>query len=183
MMSSKLILVLQSAPSRGWNRWSPLVAAWHICANFATCSWEPLTMLNPHFVTVCLGSLSPKTFRLFFNIFLLPSSTYLQSFPFECSKCISRNANQGHHNDVEVDNDDAWKEPFLKNAFFVFNLFKMDDDVLTTFLKGFLVLLLHSHSLSNVSSLSTFYLKIESSSWHPIGMQLQIPSLFGKKVH
>ena len=21
-----------------------------ICANFATCSWEPLTMLNPHFV-------------------------------------------------------------------------------------------------------------------------------------
>ena len=22
----------------------------HICANFATCSWEPLTMLNPHFV-------------------------------------------------------------------------------------------------------------------------------------
>ena len=27
-----------------------LVAAGHICANFATCSWEPLTMLNPHFV-------------------------------------------------------------------------------------------------------------------------------------
>ena len=163
-----------------------MVAAGHICANFATCSWEPLIMLNPHFVAGEHGlfrPMSPKTFRLFFNIFLLPSSTYLQSFPFECSKCISRNANQGHHNDVEVDNDDAWKEPFLKNAFFVFNLFKMDDDVLTTFLKGFLVLLLHSHSLSNVSSLSTFYLKIESSSWHPIGMQLQIPSLFGKKVH
>ena len=30
--------------------WAPLGAAWHICANFATCSWELLTMLNPHFV-------------------------------------------------------------------------------------------------------------------------------------
>ena len=29
---------------------TPLGAAGHICANFATCSWEPLTMLNPHFV-------------------------------------------------------------------------------------------------------------------------------------
>ena len=27
-----------------------LGAAGHICANFATCSWEPLTMLNPQFV-------------------------------------------------------------------------------------------------------------------------------------
>ena len=27
-----------------------LGAAGHICADFATCSWEPLTMLNPHFV-------------------------------------------------------------------------------------------------------------------------------------
>ena len=34
-------------------RWAPLWvlgAAGHICANFATCSWEPLTMLNPQFV-------------------------------------------------------------------------------------------------------------------------------------
>ena len=31
-------------------RWAPLCAAGHICANFATCSWEPLTMLNPQFV-------------------------------------------------------------------------------------------------------------------------------------
>ena len=30
--------------------WALLGAAGHICANFATCSWEPLTMLNPHFV-------------------------------------------------------------------------------------------------------------------------------------
>ena len=28
----------------------PLGTAGHICANFATCSWELLTMLNPHFV-------------------------------------------------------------------------------------------------------------------------------------
>ena len=35
-------------------RWAPLAAplgaAGHICAYFATCSWKPLTMLNPHFV-------------------------------------------------------------------------------------------------------------------------------------
>ena len=30
--------------------WALLGAAGHICANFATCSWEPLTMLNPQFV-------------------------------------------------------------------------------------------------------------------------------------
>ena len=30
--------------------WALLGTAGHICANFATCSWEPLTMLNPHFV-------------------------------------------------------------------------------------------------------------------------------------
>ena len=30
--------------------WVPLGATGHICANFATCSWELLTMLNPHFV-------------------------------------------------------------------------------------------------------------------------------------
>ena len=29
--------------------WAPLGTARHICANFATCSWEPLTMLNPYF--------------------------------------------------------------------------------------------------------------------------------------
>ena len=48
--------------------WAPLGNAGHICANFATCSWEPLTMLNPHFVAgemVCLGPISPKTFGLF----------------------------------------------------------------------------------------------------------------------
>ena len=37
-----------------WCRWASLgfdlCAAGHICANFATCSWELLTMLNPHFV-------------------------------------------------------------------------------------------------------------------------------------
>ena len=67
MMGSKLILVLLGAPSgrvallgaachrlpplgaagRGW---APLGTTWHICTNFATCSWEPPTMLNPHFV-------------------------------------------------------------------------------------------------------------------------------------
>ena len=30
--------------------WALLGTVRHICANFATCSWEPLTMLNPHFV-------------------------------------------------------------------------------------------------------------------------------------
>ena len=30
--------------------WAPLGNPGHICANFATWSWEPLTMLNPHFV-------------------------------------------------------------------------------------------------------------------------------------
>ena len=38
------------------HRWSLLVTAWHICANFATCSREPLTMLNPHFVAGEHGS-------------------------------------------------------------------------------------------------------------------------------
>ena len=51
--------MLQGAPSGGWNwlelvrtgwRWAPLRTAGHICANFATCGWEPLTMLIPHFV-------------------------------------------------------------------------------------------------------------------------------------
>ena len=53
---------------RTGRRWAPLGTAGHICANFATCRWEPLTMLNPHFVageTVCLGPMSPKTFGLF----------------------------------------------------------------------------------------------------------------------
>ena len=45
MMSSKLIFMLQGA-----GHLAPLGTAWHICANFATCSWEPLIMLNPHFV-------------------------------------------------------------------------------------------------------------------------------------
>ena len=51
MKSSKLILLLQGGTSglgetRG-DRWALLGTAWHICANFATCSREPLTMLNP----------------------------------------------------------------------------------------------------------------------------------------
>ena len=33
-----------------WCCLPPLGTAGHICANFATCSWESLTMLNPHFV-------------------------------------------------------------------------------------------------------------------------------------
>ena len=65
MMSSKLIFVLLGASS---GRRALLGAAGHICANFATCRWELLTMLNPHFVageTVCLGPMSLKTFGLF----------------------------------------------------------------------------------------------------------------------
>ena len=63
MMCSKKALVgtdfdlgccwaLLGAAGRHWALldWTPLGAAGHICANFATCSWEPLTMLNPHFV-------------------------------------------------------------------------------------------------------------------------------------
>ena len=34
----------------GGDQGRPLGTAWHICANFATCSREPLTMLNPQFV-------------------------------------------------------------------------------------------------------------------------------------
>ena len=30
--------------------WALLGTARRICANFANCSWEPLTMFNPHFV-------------------------------------------------------------------------------------------------------------------------------------
>ena len=30
--------------------WVPLGVSGHICANSATCSWELLTVLNPHFV-------------------------------------------------------------------------------------------------------------------------------------
>ena len=45
MMSSKLILVLLAAPLEGG-----VGGAGQICANFATFNWEPLTMLNPHFV-------------------------------------------------------------------------------------------------------------------------------------
>ena len=30
--------------------WTPLGAAGHICANFATCNWEPQTIIIPHFV-------------------------------------------------------------------------------------------------------------------------------------
>ena len=48
---------LLGATGRRWapqvaagRRWALLGNAGHICANFATCSWEPLTMLNPHFV-------------------------------------------------------------------------------------------------------------------------------------
>ena len=48
---------LLGATGRRWapqvaagRRWALLGNAGHICANFATCSWEPLTMLNPQFV-------------------------------------------------------------------------------------------------------------------------------------
>ena len=44
-MSSKLIFVLLGAPLEGG-----VGAAGQICANFATCGWEPLSMLNPYFV-------------------------------------------------------------------------------------------------------------------------------------
>ena len=40
-MSSKLIFVLLGAPLEGG-----VGAAGQICANFATCSWEPLSMFN-----------------------------------------------------------------------------------------------------------------------------------------
>ena len=71
MMSSKIILVLQGAPSGCWH-WSALVVTgrwgsrergslwetegdWgpnttNIFANCATCSWETLTMLSPQLV-------------------------------------------------------------------------------------------------------------------------------------
>ena len=48
--------------------WMLLGAAGHICADFATCSWEPLIMLNPQFVagnTDYLGAISSKTFGHF----------------------------------------------------------------------------------------------------------------------
>ena len=48
--------------------WTPLGAAGHICANFATCNWEPLTMLSPQFVAGehgLFGAISPKTFGHF----------------------------------------------------------------------------------------------------------------------
>ena len=78
MKSSKLILLLQGGTSglgetRG-DRWALLGTAGHICANFATCSREPLTMLNPHFVAGehgCLGPMSLKTFGLFFSRILV----------------------------------------------------------------------------------------------------------------
>ena len=66
MMSSKLILVLQGAPSCGC-RWVPL-GTFVLILQLAG-SWEPLTMLNLHFVSgdhVCLGPMSLKTFGLFF---------------------------------------------------------------------------------------------------------------------
>ena len=70
--------MLQGAPSGGWNlelvgaghRWAPLGTAGHICANFATCSWEPLTMLNPHFVAGehgLFGGHKSEDIRTFFD--------------------------------------------------------------------------------------------------------------------
>ena len=52
------------------HRWPPLATAGDICANFATCTCEPLTMLNPDFVAGehgFLGPMSPKTFGLFIS--------------------------------------------------------------------------------------------------------------------
>ena len=57
-----------------WSIWAGgdqgrlLATPWHICANFATCSLEPLTILNPHFVAGehgLFGAISLKTFRHF----------------------------------------------------------------------------------------------------------------------
>ena len=57
-----------------------LGAAGHICANFATCSWEPLTMLNPHFVAGehgLFGGHKSEDIRTFF--YLKPGNTFLST--------------------------------------------------------------------------------------------------------
>ena len=54
------------------HHWAPLGTAGHICANFATCSWEPLTMLNPQFVAGehgLFGGHKSEDIRTFFSKF------------------------------------------------------------------------------------------------------------------
>ena len=51
--------------------WVPLGAAGHICANFETCSLEPLTMLNPLFVAGehgLFGGHKSEDIRTFFSM-------------------------------------------------------------------------------------------------------------------
>ena len=65
-MSSKLIFVLLGAPLEGG-----VGAAGQICANFATCSWEPLAMLNPQFVAGehgLFGGHKSEDIRTFFKL-------------------------------------------------------------------------------------------------------------------
>ena len=62
--------------------WALLGAAGHICANFATCSWELLTMLNPHFVAGehgLFGGHKSEDIRTFF-IYFLSLSKYHNNF-------------------------------------------------------------------------------------------------------
>ena len=56
------------------HHWALLGTAGHICANFATCSWEPLTMLNPQFVAGehgLFGGHKSEDIRTFFKGFCL----------------------------------------------------------------------------------------------------------------
>ena len=50
--------------------WAPLGTPGHIYSNFATCSWELLTMLNPHFVAGDTGLFGghKSEFSLIFSV-------------------------------------------------------------------------------------------------------------------
>ena len=61
--------------------WVPLGATGHICANFATCRWEPLTMLNPHFVAGEHGLFGGHESEDIRTIFF---QKYLTLIPFFC---------------------------------------------------------------------------------------------------
>ena len=66
-VQSKCLALLGAA----WHRRLLLGTATHICANFATCSWEPLTMLNPHFVAGehgLFGGHKSEDIRTFFQV-------------------------------------------------------------------------------------------------------------------
>ena len=63
--------------------WVPLGAAGHICANFATCYWEPLTMLNPQFVAGehgLFGGHKSEDVRTFLFLILFFSCHYILFF-------------------------------------------------------------------------------------------------------